>query len=200
MSAEGAYLVVSVGMLLGLLTWGFALRLLLRQRRWPAVQDGDWVLLGTRSSTALADAMLLTTPRGRLSREDGGALLLPLGGCHARVEFRDRPGQVEMHAVLDWSRGARMFGFIMGLLVLVLQPAVILGLGGGLWHWVASSDSAEVRWMALQVVQIAHVLWPPFLVHYLYRKLRGDTRMVIEHLALHLGRDTPGAPAAPGAP
>ena len=90
-----------------------------------------------------------------------------------------------------------MFGFLMGLLVLVVQPAVILGIGGALWHWSASDPTDEGRRMAWQVVQVAHVLWPPFLVHAIHRHLRRQARGVIDQLVVELGR--PANAVAPGA-
>jgi hypothetical protein len=196
METAHAYLVVAAGLAVSLGAWWLALRLYLAQRRWPVRMDGRWIIAAHTPQSALVEALGMTASNCRVGRRGPRGLVMHLGGCSAAVSFSPCGQGSEMHALLDWARGARMFGFLVGLLVLVVQPAVIIGLGGGLWHWVASSDSAEVRILVLQVVQIGHVLWPPFLVHLIYRRLRRNSRRVVEQLAELLAKPTPAAGSA----
>ena len=195
MAPEHAYLVIATGMLGGGLAWAACMRLYRQQRDWPAVEQGEWRLTGIDPGGALARALLLVAGSTRVRRRGERGLVIALGGCSGRLEFRAADDGTLLSVQLDWARGARMFGFLMGLLVLVIQPAVILGIGGGLWHWVASDPDGGVRSSAWQVVQVAHVLWPPFLVYLLHRHLRRQARAVIEQLVSDLGE---AAGAAPG--
>ncbi|MDX1594288.1 MAG: hypothetical protein R3298_08565 [Gammaproteobacteria bacterium] len=182
MTTEAAYFVIGAGILVAGAVWAVCLQLLQRQRGWPRVERGSWRLPDVDPARALARSLYLVVGATRVRRRGERGLLLALGGCSARLEFAPGDGGTELTAELDWTRGARMFLFMMGLLVLVVQPAVILGIGGTLWHWFASDPTAEGRRTALQVLQVVHVLWPPFLVHFLHRHLRRQARQVIDQL------------------
>ncbi len=103
-----------------------------------------------------AQAMLGTLD---MSIQSGG------GGLTLRTEF-------------DFSRLKRTFGIIMGILVLIAQPVVIVGLSILLWNVAAPSLTPGVRWQVIQICQIIHVLWPPFLVY----KLHGTFHRQLENL------------------
>ncbi len=193
MAPETAHLVVGGGVLIAGAVWAACLALLQRQRAWPRVEQGRWSLPGLGVAQAVTRALALLAGATRVRRRGEHALAVALGGCVASLEFAPGRDGTDLEARLDWTRGARMFGFLMGLLVLVVQPAVILGIGGALWHWFASDPTDEGRHTAWQVVQIAHVLWPPFLVYAIHRHLRRQARQVIEQLV----RDLDG-PASDG--
>jgi hypothetical protein len=199
MAPETAYLVIGGGMLLAGAVWVVCLRLLQRQRGWPRVEQGHWRLPGLDPLQAVDRALYLVAGATRVRRQGEYGLAVALGGCIARLDFDSRTGGAELTARLDWTRGARMFGFLMGLLVLVVQPAVILGIGGALWHWFASDPTEEGRRTAWQVVQVAHVLWPPFLVHAIHCHLRRQARSVIDQLVVALEEAAARSPAPGGA-
>ena len=192
MAAETAYLLIGVGMLIAGGVWIVCLRLLLRQRSWPVVESGHWSLPGLRVEQALGRALYLVAGQTRVHRRGEHGLVMALGGCEARIGFTPGSTGVDLAVDLDWVRGARMFGFLMGLLVLVVQPAVIIGIGGALWHWFASDVTDEGRRTVWQMVQVAHVLWPPFLVYGIHRYLRRQSRQVIDQLVTELRRDESG--------
>ncbi len=203
MAPETAYLVVGGGILVAGVVWAVCLGLLQRQRAWPRVEQGRWDVAGLDPQRAVERALYLFSGSTRVRRRGARGLAVALGGCIARLDFTPSGDGTELSAELDWARGARMFGFLMGLLVLVVQPAVILGIGGALWHWFASDPTEEGRRTAWQVVQIAHVLWPPFLVHAIHRHLRRQARGVIDQLVAELDgsavaqRNASGAIRAP---
>ena len=187
MAPESAYLVIGGGILVAGTVWAICLGLLQRQHGWPRVEQGAWRLPGLDPAAAVSQALSLVAGSTRVRRRGESGLVVALGGCVARLDFTPAEGGAELTARLDWTRGARMFGFLMALLVLVVQPAVILGIGGALWHWFASDPTDEGRRTAWQVVQVAHVLWPPFLVHAIHRHLRRQARQVIDQLVVELG-------------
>jgi hypothetical protein len=196
MAAETAYLVIGAGMLVAGGVWVICLRLLLRQRNWPVVERGRWQLPGLGVDQALGRALSLVAGQTRVHLRGGHGLVMALGGCVARVDFTPGPTGVDLAVELDWGRGARMFGFLMGLLVLVVQPAVIIGIGGALWHWFASDVTDEGRRTVWQMAQVAHVLWPPFLVYGIHRYLRRQSRQVIDQLVIELVGEESGQTSA----
>lgn len=84
----------------------------------------------------------------------------PLGSNRTRVDYA-----VELSRSL---RGALVAGAIIqaaGLLVLAVG-------GWAVYTFLASSDNPVARWQTFQMLQAAHLLWPPFLCAKLYRTFR----------------------------
>ncbi len=51
-----------------------------------------------------------------------------------------------------------------------------------IWFLVVQSNAPTVRWQVFQTFQIAHALWPPFLVMWFYRIGRRQSRAFVENL------------------
>jgi hypothetical protein len=60
-------------------------------------------------------------------------------------------------------------------------PLMVI-LGGVIWFAVIPSASPAVRWQVLQTLQIAHGLWPPFLVIGVYNSGRRQSKMYFSNL------------------
>jgi hypothetical protein len=41
-----------------------------------------------------------------------------------------------------------------------------------LWYLAAPSATPGIRWQCVQVVQMVHVLWPPFVLYFVWKKQR----------------------------
>ena len=54
------------------------------------------------------------------------------------------------------------------------------------WHLAVTSDDPKTRWQTLQVVQMIHGVWPPFLMGYLVSKLARLTRGFFQTLVANL--------------
>ena len=80
--------------------------------------------------------------------------------------------------------------------VCVLGLVVTIGLYFVLRTWVAQSPDEHVRWQVLQMVQAVHLLWPPFLLAGLARKVRSQSAEEIERIVGNAGFDTGAGPAA----
>jgi hypothetical protein len=91
----------------------------------------------------------------------------PLASGRTRVEWAVEPGASR---ALLWA-GA-LFQ-VLGLIALVVGCWVI-------FTFVTSSPNPAVRWQTVQMVQVVHFLWPPFLFGAMYRK---GTRLVEAQLA-----------------
>lgn len=89
------------------------------------------------------------------------------GHQETRVSYSTNNG-VEKRA----GKIALMLSLLVGL------PLVVL-VGGLLTIFVVDSPDENVRRQAVQIVQIVHGLWPPFLIHYLGKRFQ---RMVEEGL------------------
>jgi hypothetical protein len=108
------------------------------------------------------DANIANQPAGNWFQR-GELRFTALGNNRSRVEWIVEPSNFQ------WllSVGGRVQ--VVGLLALV----------AGCWAmvtYVASSPEPAVRWQSVQMLQVIHVLWPPFLFGGLYRKgVRGIT-------------------------
>jgi hypothetical protein len=78
-------------------------------------------------------------------------------------------------AEVDDAKLRRKMQLVLAILLLVAMPIVIGGVAAVLWLFAAPSLNPGVRWQVVQIVQIVHVLWPPFLVYfYLWKKQRAQ--------------------------
>ena len=105
---------------------------------------------------------------------------LLLSACVADVPCELRPSAggtvaegapLVLAATVDDGALTHRFQIGLGAFVLILMPIVIGGVVAALWHLVAPSEKPPVRWQAVQVVQIVHVLWPPFMIYFIWRRL-----------------------------
>jgi hypothetical protein len=89
----------------------------------------------------------------------GQLRLTPLGDDSTRIDYA-----LELKPLDGWLRAASVVQ-LAGLLVLV-------GLFWLLYTLVVPAPQPGVRWQVLQMFQVSHVLWPPFLLIALYRRWR----------------------------
>jgi hypothetical protein len=64
---------------------------------------------------------------------------------------------------------------MLGLVVLIIGFVVI-------HEWVASHPNPSIRWQSLQMLQVSHFLWPPFLLAGLYRRVQTHVRNTFDTL------------------
>ena len=144
-----------------------ALRSLLR-----ATGAGTWAIRERTDTHALLE---ITLPRGRPVRVVAKAE--PVTGGARILLAADSEGGLR---ALRWTGRALSFG---------LTPLVVLGLPVLLWQVAAHSPDPDVRTQAVQVVQMVHVLWPPFLIAFLTRTLRGRLVASLDDLLSRVGLD-----------
>ena len=87
------------------------------------------------------------------------------------LEASRQGSDTRLAATVDDGALTHRFRIGLGAFVLIVMPIVIGGVVAALWHLVAPSEKPPIRWQAVQVVQIVHVLWPPFLIYFLWRRL-----------------------------
>jgi hypothetical protein len=96
-----------------------------------------------------------------------------LGGGRSRVEWA-----VEL-ADTRWLLKAGFIFQIAGLLAIVAGCWAIL-------TFVVASPNPAIRWQVVQMVQVVHLLWPPFLFGGLYRRAWRGVASRMEALAHNL--------------
>ena len=85
-------------------------------------------------------------------------------------------------AELDDSALRRIMQRWLALLVVFLMPVAIVGLSAALWHFAAPNPAQSVRTQSVQIVQLIHVLWPPFLCYGIWHRERAKARDAISNL------------------
>jgi hypothetical protein len=134
-------------------------------------------LVGGPSHSIIQVRVVDAGPSGvRVRTPKGGALMPMTGGLEGEFKIR-RAADGKVKVALRTNKGAERRAakitmwicLLIGLPVLVGVPALLMAL-------VVASPHPAVRWQSIQVVQIVHVLWPPFLFLWLGRR----TQRVIE--------------------
>lgn len=73
----------------------------------------------------------------------------------------------------DLAPMRRRYLLAVGILVFGAAPLVIVGLTALLLLYAVPSPNAAARAQAFQILQCVHVLWPPLLLAWQYRQVRG---------------------------
>lgn len=74
----------------------------------------------------------------------------------------------------------------IGGLFQVFGLTALVGGGWAIYTYVVSSPEPAVRWQTVQMVQVVHFLWPPFLMGSLYRRGMKTVAVHFEALANNL--------------
>ena len=128
---------------------------------------------------------------GRLEVRKTGPLVCnqPSGMYFSEADFefeRAGEGMVRVTYCLGFERLARGLRRIaLGLILFVGLPVLLL-VGTIIWLLVVQHANPAVRWQVLQTLQIAHVLWPPFLMMYFYKAGRKHARTHIVNILASL--------------
>lgn len=214
MSPEIAQQVVAGITLLGGLVWLLSLNVLVKSARLAqapreerydelpvrnmvtgrAEVEGDPRSLATRAAAVLARGALgplkiveKTGERIAFERLDPGIANQPAGRWFRRGELRFSSARSNRTQV-EWTVEPGNFEWLLragGAVQALGLAALILGCWAML-EFVASSPTAAVRWQSLQMLQVVHVLWPPFLFAGLYRKGIRSVAAEFEALASNL--------------
>lgn len=174
MDEQTAKIVIAAGSGVGVLFWLAALAM---YRKLAAAENPRRFesIVRDRQPAETIDGLLqrsqLFSPQARLERITENRLLVTQAGVTLELEASRQGGDTRLVAVVDDSTLTHWFQMGLGTLVLILMPIVIGGVTAALWHFVPPSNEAGMRWQAVQIVQIVHVLWPPFLVYFIWRRL-----------------------------
>jgi hypothetical protein len=95
----------------------------------------------------------------------------PLGHDTTRVTY-----------LLGFDRLVKRVRNISLAIILGIGLPTLLIVGGVIWFVVVPSQAPGVRWQVFQTLQIAHALWPPFLVLGLYNTGRRHAKTYFSNL------------------
>lgn len=89
---------------------------------------------------------------------------------------------------IEWAVELAKMGWLLlwGLLFQVFGLVALVVGGWAIYTYVVSSPDPAVRWQTLQMLQVGHFLWPPFLFGSLYRRGRREVAAQFEALANNL--------------
>ncbi len=171
MSERIAAVVVVAVAVAGVATWLAGVAAYLRMRRVPRVATTSTVIGGVDREQAQRTLFAAALSRQWQLVErtaEGAAFRLPM--ALLTVSLRQRATGVEV--TTETRLADRGYRLVMAALVFVVAPAVLVGVTALVWLLAARSEDPGVRWQTLQMVQVGHALWPPFLVAVLHKRLR----------------------------
>jgi len=124
---------------------------------------------------------------GRIALKKVGPLIcnLPAGlyFTEAEIAFRDAaPGTVEVCYRLGYGRLIGKLRKIALAIILGIGLPVIVIVGAAVWFFVIPSPQPGIRWQVLQTLQIAHAIWPPFMILWFYSIGKRQSKTLIENV------------------
>jgi len=136
------------------------------------------------------------------NRVDFVGLHRPGGSASARVvrgQLRLEPAAEHGRTRVAYAVGLETSKLLLrfGAGISALGLATLVGLSWGLWTYVADSPNPGVRAQSVQIIQAIHLLWPPFLMAWLYRSRQASLRGVVEGLVGNLPYSLPRGGARP---
>jgi hypothetical protein len=185
MDEEVAKLVIGAGFAVGAIVWMIVVQLYRRMADAPHVERLETPANGkspAEAMRAVVEASRQLAAQARLARPTDESFQVSQFGVDAHIFPERRGGQMVLVAELDDSRLRRRMQFILAAFVLLVMPAAVVGIPAALFHYVAANPAGAVRWQSLQVMQMVHFLWPPFLVYFLWKKQRAMVADAISNL------------------
>jgi hypothetical protein len=185
MDEQTAKLIIAAGFAVGLVVWLIALNLYRKMADAPSIDPLTVRISGKTPEEAMKSVIegaARLGPQVRLSRPSDNSLQIALGGVAARIDAQRAGGQAMLVAEIDDAALRRKMQTVMAVLVVLVMPLVVAGVPAALWQFAAPSPAPAARWQCVQVLQIVHALWPPFLVYFLWKKQRDMARDAISNL------------------
>lgn len=187
MDEPTAKLIIGAGFLVGVVVWLIALQLYRKMADAPRQERIETRLSGKSPAETIRvvlDSLLPSGGLARIVRSSEHALHVSQMGVEIDLVASHAGGQTQLTAELDNSQLTRRFQIPLAILVVLVMPLVIAGVPASLWILVAPNPTPAVRWQCVQVLQIVHVLWPPFLIYILWKKQRDMIAVAISNLLL----------------
>jgi hypothetical protein len=101
----------------------------------------------------------------------------------AELNFQDLGNDTtRVSYTLGFDRLARRVKTVSLTIILGIGLPLLIIIGGLVWRFVLPSLNPAVQWQVLQTLQAGHALWPPFLVMWLYRSGRRQSKTYFSNL------------------
>lgn len=198
MNEQTAHWVISAGFYIGLAIWILAVRLYGKMARAAAVEQFEATLRGQSPSEAMSRLVGACQPGmgavsgglaladGRMERSGDSRLDVKLPTAAIAFDLNRVGGDTQIIATVDNTRYDRIMRMVLALFVLLLMPLVIGGVAVLLWTYVAPNGNPAVRWQCIQILQISHILWPPFLVYFVWKRIHSAVGNAVSNLLVTL--------------
>jgi hypothetical protein len=187
---DTAKLVISAGAAIGVIVWLVAVQLFRRMAESPVYETLEAPVPGktpTEAMKAIVANAGQIAAQARLARPEETVMEITQHGVFSRIEARREGGQTLLVAEIDDSACRRRYQRFLALFVVLLMPVTIVGVSAGLWHFAASSVTPSVRTQSVQVCQIVHVLWPPFMLYGVWKTQRRAAHDAVSNLLVIAG-------------
>lgn len=157
-------MIVMAGVVVGAVFWVLAFRMWLKVRSAPLRIRRT---LGTVSKTppeVLEGLVSLVAGKGRVVTRSVDSVGVEVGGATLTFRVRADVGGNALHAEADLAGASRAYALGLAVFVFLLQPLAITLAAALITMLALPSENPGIRAQAVQMVQIAHFLWPPFLI------------------------------------
>jgi hypothetical protein len=176
--------IIGAGFGIGVLVWMWAMRLFAKMRAGEDLHSYTTEIRDRSPDEVLKQIVTSAHRATGLERPDPNTLMASFMGVDLRFEAQHRGSGTGLMTEVDSSRLTRNFSLVMGLLLFVLAPVVLVGTAALLWNYVAPNPNQAVRWQCVQICQIVHILWPPFLIYFIYKRTLGAIKSAITRLQM----------------
>jgi hypothetical protein len=141
--------------------------------------------LGAGGFVPLFEIIERTSSRIALKKTGPLVCNQPAGMYFSEAEIAFEPvghGTTRVTYLLGFDRLVKRVQIVSLAIILGIGLPTLLIVGGVIWYFVIPSQAPGVRWQVLQTLQIAHALWPPFLVLGLYNTGRRHAKTYFANL------------------
>jgi hypothetical protein len=175
MDEQTAKVVIAAGASISLFVWILVLRLYRKMAEAPEIEHAEAVARDKSPEEAIkiiVEKCSQLCTQARLERLNETTLAITQAGVKTTIAASRSGSKTVLAADIDDRALRRTMQLALAGFVLLVMPITIVAVAAALWHFAAPSATAGVRWQCVQIVQIVHVLWPPFVLYFVWRKLR----------------------------
>lgn len=183
MSEQTAMVVVLSGCLAGIVAWGFGIRCFLQSRNIPETVTHHWFVPGRAVEPVLRTLVNYAAVMARIVDQTPASVRVQLSV--GQIDFALTNTDTGTNVICTSRLGptGQLLKWSLAFCVMILTPLTIFGLGFILWKVAVPSQHPGLRWQAIQILQIVHVLWPPFLLHVILKRLQVQLNTFVGNVA-----------------
>ena len=188
MTEQIARIIVIVVASLGAITWYIGFRCYLHLNTLSQSISKEHIIKGVSIDQAIKSILktIADNPAVHVTNRLDNAVSFRFRKMDIAARLSGASGGVRLETLVDPGPTLRGFRIAMSILVLIVVPLAILLVSGLIWTLVIPAQNPAIRWQVIQVVQMVHFLWPPFLIYGLARGQRTMGVRFADHLPLQV--------------
>jgi hypothetical protein len=187
MDEQIAKAVIVTGASIGVFLWLLVLRLYRKMAEAPEIEHVESVAVDKSPEEAVKAIIEKCAQFGgqvRLERPNATTVVVTQAGVQMTISASRVGGKTVLAADVDDRSLRRKMQLALAVFVLLVMPITIVAVAAALWHFAAPSATPAIRWQCVQILQISHILWPPFLIYFLWKKLRSAAVNAVTNLMI----------------